>query len=111
MHVCVCASVTPFSSIEVRCWVADQLLAAAYLARWVTADTCLSHAEQLTWKLMFHISNHLSLLHCREAVGVRRGDACVCVCLCMLLACVFVTVSIVFSVSLCPFEDVHACSS
>lgn len=41
--------------------------------RWVTADTCLSHIEQLTWKLMFHVSDHLSLLECREAAEVRRG--------------------------------------
>ena len=113
--VCVCAraSITPFSSTE-RCIAGWQIsfLQLLIWPRWVTADTCLSHTEQLTWKLMFHISDHLSLLHCWEAVGVRRGNAYVCVFVrfvaCM---CVCVNVSVFFSVSLWPFGDVHTCSS
>ena len=109
------ARVTPFSSSE-RCIAGWQIsfLQLLIWSRWVTADTCLSHAEQLTWKLMFHISDHLSLLHCRDAAGVRRGNAYVCVCLygcvCGLCVCQFVWLYLLFFLFLCsPLEmNTHA---
>ena len=102
---CVCR--VSFSSSE-RCIAGWQIsfLQLLIWPRWVMADTCLSHAEQLTWKLMFHISDHLSLLHCWEAAEVRRGNArmsvyvCVCVCVC-LSVCLSVCVSVCLSTFEC----------
>lgn len=69
VHKCVLVRVlTVFSDTE-RCIVGWQIsLVQLFIRpRWVMADTCLSHAEQLAWKLMFHISDHLFLLHCSKA--------------------------------------------
>lgn len=100
---CMCAHVTPFSCSE-GCIAGWRISFSQLLIwpRWVTADTCLSHAEQLTWKLMFHISDHLSLLQCRKA----EEEECICVRI-SFHVCVCENVSV--AVSLCSFEDGHAC--
>lgn len=118
VHVFLCAWIAPFSSIQM-CIAGWQIsfLQLLIWPRWVTADTCLSHAEQLTWKLMFHISNRLSLLHCRNAVRMRRGmRMCVCssVCLCMFvyvscMYCFFFLITLFF-IFLCSDENGHAYS-
>lgn len=98
----MCAHVTPFSCSE-GCIAGWRISFSQLLIwpRWVTADTCLSHAEQLTWKLMFHISDHLSLLQCRKA----EEEECICVRI-SFHVCVCENVSV--AVSLCSFEDGHA---
>lgn len=107
MRACMCVTaracvpvrvLTVFSDTK-RCIAGWQIsfLQLFIRPRWVMADTCLSHAEQLTWKLMFHISDHLFLLRCRKAerkiVFVLR-HACVffshvCFCNWLFLFCFF----------------------
>lgn len=68
-RACVLVRVLTVFSDTKRCIAGWQIsfLQLFIRPRWVMADTCLSHAEQLTWKLMFHISDHLFLLRCRKA--------------------------------------------